>query len=103
MTDESQTYLGDGLYAADEGYQLALTADPSSNSARTIYLDHEVYAALQRYAAERGYGPAAPAVLDAHRVAAATDAVTRGATDIERLDTLEILAAFLRAYEKATP
>lgn len=52
---EEPTYLGDGLYATSDGYQIVLTANLGSSEQATVYLDGGVYAALQRYAKSLGW------------------------------------------------
>lgn len=58
MTDEpviEKTYLGDGLYANFDGYQLVLTAEDGIRAHDTVYLEPSVYFALTQYA-ERIWG-----------------------------------------------
>ena len=47
----SDTYLGDGLYASFDGWQIELTADRGSPNERTVYLEPSVWEALKRYVA----------------------------------------------------
>lgn len=49
MTTRTKVYLGDGLYADHDGYQLCLTAENGMDVSDTVYLDSEVWAALVRY------------------------------------------------------
>lgn len=42
-------YLGDGVYARFEGYQVILTAEDGSKATDTIYLDEQVLAAFEKY------------------------------------------------------
>jgi hypothetical protein len=45
-----EVYLGDGLYASFDGDMLKLRA-PRENGDHVIYLEPEIYAALQRFVA----------------------------------------------------
>lgn len=47
-------YLGDGVYATNDGYMIALTADAGSDIERTIWLDPSVFTALVNYARTEG-------------------------------------------------
>lgn len=47
---ERKDYLGDGVYADFDGYQLVLTTEHGVRTTNTIYLEPDVYAALMRYA-----------------------------------------------------
>ena len=42
-------YLGDGLYASYDGYQIKLMANDHKHPSDTVYLDPVVYAALLRF------------------------------------------------------
>ena len=45
------TYLGDGLYARFDGYQVELRAnDPRDPTSPTVYLDYAVYEQFVRFA-----------------------------------------------------
>lgn len=44
-----KAYLGDGLYADYDGYQIVLTAENGLCTTHTVYLDPSVYQALIRY------------------------------------------------------
>ena len=46
-----ETYLGDGVYASYDGYQIALRA-PRHFGDDFVFLDKEVYQALVRFAGE---------------------------------------------------
>ena len=46
---EKETYLGDGLYASFDGYQIRLRA-PGSLMDSSVYLEPEVYSSLIEYA-----------------------------------------------------
>lgn len=45
---DDETYLGDGLYASFDGYQISLRA-PHLEGDRTVYLEIPVYLALVRF------------------------------------------------------
>lgn len=49
MASELKQYLGDGVYADFDGYQLVLTTWDGIHAVNTIYLDDQTYAALLRY------------------------------------------------------
>lgn len=51
MTDylTEKQYLGDGVYAKFEGYQIVLTAENGYQATDTIYLDEGVVVALKGY------------------------------------------------------
>jgi hypothetical protein len=55
LTDEEMTmsnkkkYLGDGVYADFDGYQIKLTAENGISATDTIYLEPAVLEALNRY------------------------------------------------------
>ena len=53
MTRE-ESYLGDGLYAMDDGIQIGLRA-PRDGGDHLVYLDGETYAALRRFAKKHGF------------------------------------------------
>jgi hypothetical protein len=42
-------YLGDGVYAKFENYQIVLTAEDGTRATNTIYLDESVLVAFERY------------------------------------------------------
>lgn len=42
-------YLGDGLYAAFDGYQICLMANSHTEPTDMVYLDPHVYSSLQKY------------------------------------------------------
>ena len=44
-----KTYLGDGLYAAWDGYRIVLTAENGVTATDTVYLDEDTWAALVDY------------------------------------------------------
>ena len=43
------TYLGDGVYAEYDGYQLKLCANSATNPTDTIYLDAHTWLALELF------------------------------------------------------
>lgn len=45
----SREYLGDGVYAAFDGYQVWLTTENGIETTNSIALEPAVYAALERY------------------------------------------------------
>lgn len=45
-----KTYLGDGVYANFDGYQIVLTTEDGYSVTNTIYLEPAVYTQLLRYA-----------------------------------------------------
>jgi len=47
-TEPNETYLGDGLYASFDGYQIKLRA-PREFGDHEVYLEPPVYAALIEY------------------------------------------------------
>lgn len=51
---KTETYLGDGLYASYDGYQICLKANSHSNPTDTVYLDPSVREALNNWI-EKGY------------------------------------------------
>jgi hypothetical protein len=51
------TYLGDGLWASTDGFQVALTADQGSAQERTVYLESNVVAAFLDYLRDNGLNP----------------------------------------------
>jgi hypothetical protein len=52
MSDK--TYLGDGVYAAFDGYSLVLTTENGIRTTNEIMIEPEVYAALVRFAQKHG-------------------------------------------------
>lgn len=48
MNDEKQSYLGDGLYASFDGYQIWLAANHPDN--KTVAIEPQVFAQLMAYA-----------------------------------------------------
>lgn len=44
------TYLGDGLYAKFDGWQIELLANNPDDPSDTVYLEQDVYQALVEYA-----------------------------------------------------
>lgn len=46
---KAATYLGDGLYAEYDGYQIALFASDGYRRTDTVYLEPAVYCALLAY------------------------------------------------------
>lgn len=48
-----ETYLGDGLYASFDGYQIRLRA-PRETGDHVVYLEPPVYAELVRFADREG-------------------------------------------------
>jgi len=50
----NESYLGDGLYASFDGYQIVLRA-PREHGEHYVALEPAVYAALIRYAADIGW------------------------------------------------
>lgn len=53
MTGIDGTYLGDGVYATDDGWMIALTVERGDRR-EVVYLDPTVLAALNVYARDRG-------------------------------------------------
>lgn len=49
-------YLGDGVYADEDGGMIRLTGNAFSRE-NVIFLEHWVYAALRRWAQAHGYEP----------------------------------------------
>ena len=47
---EDIVYLGDGLYAKFDGYQIVLLANDPKNPTDEVYLEHDVYNKLVKYA-----------------------------------------------------
>ena len=45
---DKETYLGDGLYASFDGYQIKLRA-PREDGDHEVYMEPEVYTALQAF------------------------------------------------------
>jgi hypothetical protein len=60
-------YLGDGLYAAYDGYMIELTADLGSPNERKVWLEPAVFAALIRYSAKTWPGLAEESVPRAEK------------------------------------
>lgn len=52
-------YLGDSVYAEFDGYGVTLTTDNGMGASNTIYLEPEVFSALQRFVI-RVADPASP-------------------------------------------
>lgn len=52
MDDYPQVYLGDGVYARFDGYQIWLTTQRSNSRTDSIALDPSVYEALVKYVAK---------------------------------------------------
>jgi hypothetical protein len=42
-------YLGDGLFADFDGFQIVLTAEDGARATNTVYLEPSVYEALKRW------------------------------------------------------
>lgn len=57
-----KVYLGDGAYAAFDGYALVLTTEDGIRATNTVVLEPEVYAQLVKYARQLGW-----AVLEGRR------------------------------------
>ena len=58
MNEQEWVYLGDGLYAKYDGYQIVLRAnDPQNADSPTVYLDYVTYLRLTHFAEQ-------PAVFD---------------------------------------
>ncbi len=49
VTDDKETYLGDGLYASFDGYQIKLRAPDLVEGDRIVYLDERTLEAFERY------------------------------------------------------
>lgn len=45
----AKTYLGDGLYAAYDGFQVALSAEDGTQATDTVFLDPQVLAAFAKF------------------------------------------------------
>lgn len=59
MTEQgNKQYLGDGVYASFDGYQICLTTDYGVGAVDIIYLEPSVWSALQRYVANLNQGAA---------------------------------------------
>ncbi len=54
--EERATYIGDGVYASFDGYQIKLSTERDGRD-EVIYLDPETYASLVRFA-KQFYGDA---------------------------------------------
>ena len=50
MNEQEWTYLGDGLYAMYDGYQIVLRANDVSDLEDTVYLDYLTYLRLTKFA-----------------------------------------------------
>ncbi len=48
-----KVYLGDGLYAQFDGYQIALTAENGVEVLESVYLDPYVYKAFTRFVEDK--------------------------------------------------
>jgi len=51
---DGKTYLGDGLYAAFDGWQYVLTAEDGIRVTNVVYLNPEVLAALNSFTKHKG-------------------------------------------------
>lgn len=51
FSPDAETYLGDGLYASFDGYQIKLRA-PDASGDREVFLDPLVIVTFERYLAE---------------------------------------------------
>jgi hypothetical protein len=51
MKEEGETYLGDGLYASFDGYQIKLRA-PRDDGDSEVFLDSSVFTALEDFASK---------------------------------------------------
>lgn len=49
VSDATKTYLGDGLYASHDGFQVKLTAENGVTATNTVYLEPEVVLALVKF------------------------------------------------------
>jgi len=49
LRHDDDVYLGDGLYAAFDGYQIELYASNGINKTNQVYLDSHVLAAFLKY------------------------------------------------------
>ncbi len=49
MLMKMKQYLGDGVYAAWDGFAIVLTTEDGISAQNTIYLEPQVVEALQRY------------------------------------------------------
>lgn len=54
MKLDGETYIGDGLYASFDGYQIQLRA-PQSHGDQFVYLEPSVYVSLLEYAKTIGW------------------------------------------------
>jgi hypothetical protein len=52
---ENANYLGDGVYADFDGYQIELKANSHDNPTDVIYLEPSVFESLLRYARRMGF------------------------------------------------
>jgi len=50
---EAKTYLGDGVYAAFDGFAITLTTENGIETTNEIFLEPEVFANLERWFAVR--------------------------------------------------
>jgi hypothetical protein len=55
MTNTTKDYLGDSVYVDIENGMIALTTENGFGASNTIYLEPEVFAALNRYAHRIGF------------------------------------------------
>lgn len=62
LSNQSREYLGDGVYAEEDGGMIRLTGNAFSRE-NVIFLEHWVYTALRRWAQAHGY-ERAPAATD---------------------------------------
>lgn len=53
MSSPFRAYLGDGLFADFDGYQVCLTAEDGVRAHDTVYLDPRTYAALLQWHREK--------------------------------------------------
>lgn len=49
MTKSNKEYIGDGVYADFDGYQITLTAENGIQATDTIYLEPHIWVRLQKY------------------------------------------------------
>jgi hypothetical protein len=52
MTESKETYLGDGLYASFDGYQIILRAPRENGDHHWVALEPQVYMALLAFVAK---------------------------------------------------
>ncbi len=56
MVDQAtKTYLGDGVFASLDGFQIVLTVENGVETTARIYLEPETFEALLRYARAHGH------------------------------------------------